>query len=211
MGLLLARARCGERGAATTVLVRMSRTLVMLLLICLCAGAMGIILSCSPGMTLAAQIARYPYLPVPIIPGMSVAEFTAAAAGQHLVLNPDTLVHGQLRPGIVQAESSDHRVNVFVWLEPDGSIRHVRFKLTASDAANAQLMTQAAQQYLAAQWTTDSHAPAQLTFTTDTRTACLFSLFECDPDNPDEPNYVNLDLRDTQVRSGGWPWTWFGH
>jgi hypothetical protein len=187
----------------------MNRALALLLLVMLSMLAMGMVMAPSPGDSLATRIARYPYLPEPIIPGMSVREFTNAVAKQQLTLNPDTVIHGVPRPGVVQAWSSDHRVNVFIWLEPDGAIRHVRFKLTASDADNAQLMSQSAQSYAAAQWSRDSRAAAQLTFTSDSRTMCLFSLFECDPDKPDEPNFVNLDLRDSQLPHPGWPWSWF--
>jgi len=187
----------------------MNRNIAMLVLVVFSAGAMGIILAFSSGDSLEARIARYPYLPEPIIPGMTVREFITAVGEQHLTLNPDTLVHGVPRPGIVQAWSSDHQVNVFIWLEPDGSIRHVRFKLNASDAYNSQMMDQTAQEYASAQWITDASAPAQRTFTKDSRTICLFSLFECDPDNPDEPNFVNLDVRDTQVQHSCWPWSWF--
>jgi hypothetical protein len=185
------------------------RSILLVLLGCFALGAMTSILSFTPQVSLAERVAALPYLPVQIPPGISPGELLSTLDQLQYHLTSDSMGPQGLKTGIVQATSPDRRTSVFAFLSADGSIDHVRFRLSATDAYATQMMSQVDAAYGASGWSSDASATAQVTYTKHGLQVIVYRLFECDPDLPDEPFYWVMDVRSTSAGNPARHWTWW--
>ncbi len=185
-----------------------SRRLGLLLgLAAFALAALACLAASAPAETLEQRLARYPYLPAAVMPGITARQFQDAMASSRYQIDPGGIANGALVPGVVHASSPDRRIAIYLFVDGQGEVAHVRYKLTANDTVATQLSQRIDQAYAGALWQKDGSAIAQTAYTRDGARVILYQLFECDPDIREEPFYLNLDITDPSAvkRSSWWP------
>jgi hypothetical protein len=186
----------------------MRRALLFLAVGIAALAALACTLSFAPAMTPAQRAARFPYLPLAIVPGMSIAEYRQAIADHRYVINTDCLAaDGGLRPGIVLAASPDGHCTVLIYLDAQGRFDRVRYKITTTDAFAAQLAQQVDEQYQAAHWQQDCSVTGSTIYRQGALKVQVFRASVCDPRIVDEDVTYNLDITDPEADQPQRPWT----
>jgi len=175
----------------------MNRTLLILILGTVAAGAVVAIIPSTKRAPAASAIGAYPYVPLAIVPGMTLSAYAECLSQHQVHINPICLQQGVMKAGTVEASTADHRLTVYTDFAPTGLVTSVKFRIMASPATLAQLDRIAGTRYRSSGWTTPPAHTSQATYVNSTKQVTVYHLFECDPMYDAEPYYFAMDVTES--------------
>jgi hypothetical protein len=172
----------------------MNRTVLFMLLGSAAAAAAVMIVPAPLLPPHQASSSAYPYVPIAIVPGMTLAEYLECLNRHQVRISPACLQNGVLRPGAVEASSADHRLTVYADFTATGLVKTVKFRVMASLASLAQLDRLSGSRYLESGWVRPDARTSQATYISAARQVTVYHLFECDPMYDAEPYFFAMDI-----------------
>jgi hypothetical protein len=185
------------------------KPLFLLVPICLIAGCV-VLLAGALRPESGDPRQAYPFLPLPLAPGMTSAEVVDNLTRLRLHAEFNQWQEGktqEFKPGVVETMSEDRRQQVFLDQTPERRIRRVVFKSAASETMAQAFGRHIDEKYRAAGWTRTKTSQTDTRYALGTRFVSYSYSFECDSEFSPESYWTSLEVGDEAIRARRF-WLW---